>query len=265
MNPAGVTYWHPQLRVVSISILRNVLLVNLVIENKFSESVTMELEKLMQCGKEMGLTGLELKAFVDEQQAIEREERHRRRQAEQVMADAELKKASKYAEAEKIKAEAETTVAQAEKDRVHLAVQLEKEKFRHEQERIRHEQELEVRASEKFLNEAAERQKERDHELKKLELRRNRQDTPDESVQSEDKFEWTKVSKLLPKFNEKDLSKFFLHFEKLMVQCECPEKFWTLLLQSVLTGKAQVAYSCMDVEVSKDYEVFKEIHMKILK
>ena len=42
----------------------------------------MELEKLMQCGKEMGLTGLELKAFVDEQQAIEREERQQRRQAE---------------------------------------------------------------------------------------------------------------------------------------------------------------------------------------
>ena len=204
------------------------------------------LERLMQCGDNMGLTGEELRTFVTEQQAMEREERQRKREIEK-----------EKAEAEKEKAEAEKEKAEAEKEKARITAEIEKEKLRLEEAK-------EVRASEMFINEAAERQKERDHELKILQMRstRSREHLGSDS-DNDDKFEWSKVSKLLPKFNEKDLTKFFLHFEKLMHQCECPEKYWTLLLQSVLTGKAQVAYSSMDVEVSKNYETVKDEILKL--
>ena len=216
LNPLRVTNWHPQRDRVALILI-------------FFYLIIMEsLGNLMSWGKELGLTGEELQAFVVKQQKIKIEERQLRR-------------------------ETEKQVAEAEKEKALLAIELEKK-------RIRHEQAQEVRAHERFINEAAERQKEREHELKKLELKGKPQELTNED---EDKFEWTKVSKLLPKFNEKDLPKFFLHFEKLMNQCECPEKFWTLLLQSVLTGKAQVAYSCMDVEVSKDYDLVKGEILKL--
>ena len=204
------------------------------------------LERLMQCGDKMGLTGEELRTSVTEQQVMEREERQRKREIEK-----------EKAEAEKEKAEAEKVKAEAEKEKARITDEIEKEKLRLEEAK-------EVRASEMFINEAAERQKERDHELKILQMRstRSREHLGSDS-DNDDKFEWSKVSKLLPKFNEKDLTKFFLHFEKLMHQCECPEKYWTLLLQSVLTGKAQVAYSSMDVEVSKNYETVKDEILKL--
>ena len=211
------------------------------------------LERLMQCGDKMGLTGEELRTFVTAQQTLEREERQRKREIEKEKAEAEKEKA----EAENEKAEAEKERAEAEKEKAQITAEIEKEKMRLEEAK-------EVRASEMFINEAAERQKERDHELKMLQMKsaRSREYLGSDS-DNDDKFEWSKVSKLLPKFNEKDLTKFFLHFEKLMHQCECPEKYWTLLLQSVLTGKAQVAYSSMDVEVSKNYEPVKNEILKL--
>ena len=195
-------------------------------------------ERLMRCGEKMGLTGEELRTFVTEQQALEREERQRKR------------------EIEKEKAEAEKEKAEAEKEKARITTEIEKEKMRLEEAK-------EVRANEMFINEAAERQKERDHELKMLQVKSAHSREHLGSDSHNDKFEWSKVSKLLPKFNEKDLTKFFLHFEKLMHQCECPEKYWTLLLQSVFTGKAQVAYSSMDVEMSKNYESVKDEILKL--
>ena len=54
------------------------------------------------------------------------------------------------------------------------------------------------------------------------------------------------------------MSKYFASFEKLMKQVECPFDHWTLLLQSVLVGKALEVYSCLGDSDSSSYEVVKE-------
>ena len=68
--------------------------------------------------------------------------------------------------------------------------------------------------------------------------------------------------KLVPKFNEKDVEKFLLHFEKLAESMEWSKSIWTVLLQSVLIGKAQEVYSALSVEQSTDYDVVKNTIMQ---
>ena len=68
--------------------------------------------------------------------------------------------------------------------------------------------------------------------------------------------------KLVPKFNEKDVEKFFLHFEKLAESMGWSKSIWTVLLQSVLIGKAQEVYSALSVEQSTDYDVVKNTIMQ---
>ena len=41
-----------------------------------------------------------------------------------------------------------------------------------------------------------------------------------------------------------------------------PEQFWTFLLQSVLVGKAQEAYSALRIEQSSNYDLVKEVILK---
>ena len=67
---------------------------------------------------------------------------------------------------------------------------------------------------------------------------------------------------LVPKFNEKDVEKFFLHFEKLAESMEWSKSIWTVLLRSVLIGKAQEVYSALSVEQSTDYDVVKNTIMQ---
>ena len=79
-----------------------------------------------------------------------------------------------------------------------------------------------------------------------------------EDVSVTTNFNWSSVVKLVPKFSESDVSKYFLSFEKLMKLLVCPPEYWTLLLQSVLIGKALEVYSCLDSDQSENYEVVKE-------
>ena len=54
----------------------------------------------------------------------------------------------------------------------------------------------------------------------------------------------------------------FLHFEKIATSLEWPNDVWTLLLQSVLVGKAREVYSSMTVEQSARYEFVKSTILK---
>ena len=69
----------------------------------------------------------------------------------------------------------------------------------------------------------------------------------------------------MPKFSETDVPKYFYSFKKLMKIIDCPPKYWTVLLQSVLVGKALEAYSSIDEEQSCDYEVVKDVILKAFK
>ena len=68
----------------------------------------------------------------------------------------------------------------------------------------------------------------------------------------------------MPKFSETDVPKYF-SFEKLMKMIDCPPKYWPVLMQSILVGKALEAYSSIDEEQSCDYEVVKDVILKAFK
>ena len=63
--------------------------------------------------------------------------------------------------------------------------------------------------------------------------------------------------RFIPPFQEKEVDKYFLHFEKIATSLAWPKDVWTLLLQSVLTGKAQEIYSALSVEQSSRYDGVK--------
>ena len=79
---------------------------------------------------------------------------------------------------------------------------------------------------------------------------------------SPSKFDPSRHVRLVPPFDEKDVDKYFLHFEKVASSLEWPQDVWTLLLQSVLKGKAQEVYSSLSVAQSADYTTVKETILK---
>ena len=75
-------------------------------------------------------------------------------------------------------------------------------------------------------------------------------------------FDVTKHNRLVPPFQEKEVDKYFLHFEKVAENLNWPKEHWTLLLQSVLIGKAREIYTQLGVEQSPHYETVKELILK---
>ena len=63
--------------------------------------------------------------------------------------------------------------------------------------------------------------------------------------------------RLLPKFSERDPETFFSLFERVAEARDWPDSERTLMLQCVLTGKAQEAYSALSRAQSGDYRVVK--------
>ena len=68
--------------------------------------------------------------------------------------------------------------------------------------------------------------------------------------------------RLVPPFQEKEVDKYFAHFEKVADSLSWPKESWVLLLQSVLVGKAQGIYGSLSVEQSSNYEHVKEAILK---
>ena len=73
-------------------------------------------------------------------------------------------------------------------------------------------------------------------------------------------FDVSKHIRLVPPFQEKEVDKYFVHFEKIANSLEWPQEVWTLLLQSVLTGKAREIYSALPVEKSAQYKEVQQAY-----
>ena len=133
----------------------------------------------------------------------------------------------------------------------------EREKER-EREREREEREREEREKER---EREERQKEREFQLRMREIEmQERANQPKQKI--EYNFDVTKHIRLVPPFQEKEVDKYFLHFEKVAENLNWPKEHWALLLQSVLIGKAREIYTQLGVEQSHHYETVKELILK---
>ena len=75
-------------------------------------------------------------------------------------------------------------------------------------------------------------------------------------------FDVTKHIRLVPPFQEKEVDKYFHHFEKVAKNLKWPKEHWALLLQSVLIGKASEVFTLLSLEQISDYNKVKELILK---
>ena len=121
----------------------------------------------------------------------------------------------------------------------------------------REKRDLELKAEqEKALLEAEKEAAAREHELKMAGLGKH---SPSDKASA---FDPARNIRLVPPFQEKEVDKYFAHFEKVADSLNWPKESWVLLLQSVLLGKAQEIYGSLSVEQSSNYEHVKEAILK---
>ena len=208
---------------------------------------------------------------------FEREERRLAREAEKALQDAQ------FAEAQRAREEAQKAreAAEAEAKRARKAAEAEAQRARDlrlaELKEARELRELELKAEQEkaLLAAEIEAKKEaaaREHELKMASL--GKQSPSDKASvfmaslgkqSPSDKasvFDPARNIKLVPPFQEKEVDKYFAHFEKVADSLNWPKESWVLLLQSVLVGKAQEIYGSLSVEQSSNYEHVKEAILK---
>ena len=188
---------------------------------------------------------------------FEREERRLAREAEKALQDAQ------FAEAQRAREEAQKAreAAEAEAKRAREAAEAEAQRARDlrlaELKEARELRELELKAEqEKALLEAEKEAAAREHELKMASLGKH---SPSDKASA---FDPARNIRLVPPFQEKEVDKYFAHFEKVADSLNWPKESWVLLLQSVLVGKAQEIYGFLSVEQSSNYEHVKEAILK---
>ena len=67
-------------------------------------------------------------------------------------------------------------------------------------------------------------------------------------------FDVSKHIRLVPPFQENDLDKSLVYFEKIATSLEWPKEVWALLLQRVLIERMREIYSALLVDMSAQYE-----------
>ncbi|VDI13139.1 Hypothetical predicted protein [Mytilus galloprovincialis] len=75
-------------------------------------------------------------------------------------------------------------------------------------------------------------------------------------------FDAAKNIRLVPRFCEKTVDKYFPQFEKIAHNLNWPKPYWTTMLQSVFEGKAAEIYSALPSEKSSDYDTVKQEVLK---
>ena len=120
------------------------------------------------------------------------------------------------------------------------------------EERVQKERmEMEEREKEKERQMQTEREKLKfDTELRTKELGMQNMTVKRQPLDSGAHIDVTKHIRKFPLFQEKEADKYFLHFEKVAENLKWPKEYWTLLLQSVIIGKAREMYSQLTVEQS---------------
>ncbi|VDI17279.1 Hypothetical predicted protein [Mytilus galloprovincialis] len=114
--------------------------------------------------------------------------------------------------------------------------------------------ELELKLKELEMRERLEMEK------MKIEIGKEENNT---NVQSKsDYFDAAKNIRLVPKFCEKTVDKYFPQFEKIANNLKWPKPYWTTMLQSVFEGKAAEIYSALPSEKSSDYDMVKQEVLK---
>ena len=163
-------------------------------------------------------------------------------------------------EERKLEREERIRVEQLEREERMQKEKLEMEKREKEKERqIQRERlEMEERIQKEKLEQA---EKERQYNLRMKELEMQDK-AKTKLLDLSTHFDVTKHIRLVSPFQEKEVDKYFLHFEKVAENLKWPKEHWTLLLQSVVIGKACEIYTQLSLEQSSDYDKVKELILK---
>ena len=228
--------------------IKNILIQFFVDEEIFDSSATSQIPVTQT---DLQLRELEIKRQVEmEKIRLEHEERLRREKEEREdrirleTLEREDRLLREKIEHEKLRLEMEER--EKEKQR-----EIEREKIENEKLRLEAEERIEIE-KEKLQFEL---------KMKELELEGKSKSKP-LPLDSGKSFDVTKHIRLVPPFQEKEVDKYFLHFEKVAENLKWPREHWTLLLQSVVIGKAREIYTQLSLEQSSDYDKVKELILK---
>ena len=239
--------------------IKNVIIQFLVDEEFFEPSAT---SLIMVSQTDIQLKELELKRHLEleklrlefeEKRRADKEEREERMQKEKLAFEEREKEKQREFEREK-----------SEKQR-ELEERLLKEKLDMEEREKAKQREMEEREKEKHreMLKEIELEKERMHyDIKMKELELSSKSMPPVSFDPSKVFDVTKHIRLVPPFQEKEVDKYFLHFEKVAENLKWPKEHWTLLLQSVVIGKAREIYTQLPLDQSSDYDTVKNLILK---
>ena len=145
----------------------------------------------------------------------------------------------KQIELEKLKLEQER---QMQKERMEMEERMQKERMEMEERGKEKERQIQIeREKLKFDTEEKEREKQFNLRMKELEMQN--QTVKLHSLDFGAYFDVTKHIRLVPPFQEKEVDKYFLQFEKVAETLKWPKEHWTLLLQSVIIVKAREIYT----------------------
>ena len=221
--------------------IKNILIQFFVDEEIFDSSAT---SQILVTQTDLQLRELEIKRQVEmEKLRLDHEERLRREREER---------------------EDRIRLETLEREDRLLREKKEHEKLRSEMEEREREKQREMEREKLEQQERIEIEKEKLHfelKMKELELDGKSKSKP-LPLDSGKSFDVTKHIRLVPPFQEKEVDKYFLHFEKVAENLKWPREHWTLLLQSLVLGKAREIYTQLSLEQSSDYDKVKELILK---
>ena len=261
--------------------IKNILIQFFVDEEIFDSSAT---SQILVTQTDLQLRELEIKRQIEMEklkfeyeerirlETLERDERIRAEKAEREerirleTLEREERMHKQKLEMDKQKLEMEEREKEKQRELEREKIELEKEKLereeRLEKEKLEREERLEIE-KEKLRFENEEKERERLFQLRIKEIEFNEK-SKSKSLSSDTSkiFDVTKHIRLVPPFQEKEVDKYFLHFEKVAEILKWPKEHWTLLLQSVVIGKAREIYTQLSLEQSSDYDTVKEFILK---
>ena len=219
--------------------IKNILIQFFVDEEIFDSSAT---SQILVTQTDLQLRELEVKRQVEmERLRLEHEDRIRAEKAEREerirleTVEREERMHRERLEHDKIRLEMEER--EKEKQREIEREKLEREE-RLEKEKLEREERLEIEKEKlKFENEEKERERQFKLRMKEIELH-DKSKPKSLPLDTSKTFDVTKHIRLVPPFQEKEVDKYFLHFE-VAENLKWPKEHWTLLLQSVVIGKAR--------------------------
>ena len=254
--------------------IKNILIQFFVDEEIFDSSAT---SQILVTQTDLQLRELEIKRQTEMEklkfeyeerirlETLERDERIRAEKAEREER-IRLETLEREERMHKQKLEMEEREREKQRELEREKIELEKEKLereeRLEKEKLEREERLEIE-KEKLRFENEEKERERLFQLRIKEIEFNEK-SKSKSLSSDTSkiFDVTKHIRLVPPFQEKEVDKYFLHFEKVAENLKWPKEHWTLLLQSVVIGKAREIYTQLSLEQSSDYDTVKEFILK---